>query len=70
MVLCIKNLVSYFYWWDKTDQKAMGHNNQYQHINIDFFDIIQLPWEIEWIIAGDEAHYNDILTGENVSWAF
>ena len=38
--------------------------------NIDFFNIIQLAWDIEWIIAGDEAHNNDIFTGENVSWAF
>ena len=27
-------------------------------------------WDIERIIAGDEAHYNDIFTGENVSCAF
>ena len=47
-----------------------GQYNQYQHIYIYFFNIIQLAWDIEWIIAGDEAHNKDIFTGENVSWAF
>ena len=49
-----------------------GQYNQYQHIYTDFFNIIQLAWDIEGIIAGDEAHNNnnDIFTGENVSWAF
>ena len=37
---------------------------------MDFFNIIQLAWDIEWIIAGAEAHNNDIFTVENVSWAF
>ena len=41
-----------------------GQYNQYQHIYIDFFNVIQLAWDIEWIIAGHEAHNND------VSWAF
>ena len=35
--------------------------------NIDFFNINQLAWDIECIIAGDEAHNNNSLTGENVS---
>ena len=43
--------------------------NQYQHIYVNFFDIIQLALDIEWIIAGDEAHNKEIFTGENVSWA-
>ena len=28
---------------------------RYQHIYIDFFNIIQLAWYIDWIITGDEA---------------
>ena len=48
----------------------MGNNIQYQHIHWDFFNIIQLAWDIEWIIAGGEAHNNDIFTDENVSLAF
>ena len=47
-----------------------GQYNQYQQIYIDFFNIIQLAWDMESIIAGDEAHNNDIFMGENVSWAF
>ena len=34
---------------------------------MDFFNIIQLAWGIEWIIAGDKAHNYDIFTGEGVS---
>ena len=49
---------------------SQGNGQCNQHIYIDFFNIIQLAWDIEWIIAGDEAHNNDIFTGENVSWAF
>ena len=61
--------LSYFFWWEKTDQKAMGSKyNRYQHIYIDNFNTIQLAG-IEWIKAGDEAHNNNIFTGENVSWA-
>ena len=48
----------------------MGNNNQYQHIYIDFFNIIQPARDTEWIVAGDEALNNDIFMGENVSWAF
>ena len=47
-----------------------GQYNRYQHIYIDFFNIVQLAWDIEWIVAGDETHNNNIFTGENVSWAF
>ena len=49
-----------------------GQYYQYQNIYIDFFNIpnIELAWDIEWIIAGDEAYNNDIFLGENVSWAF
>ena len=47
-----------------------GQYNQYQHIYKNFFNIIQLAWDIDWVIAGDEAHNNDIFMGENVSWAF
>ena len=39
----------------------------FQHIHIDFFNIIQPAWDTEWLIAGDEAYNNDIFTGENVS---
>ena len=42
-----------------------GQYNQYQHIyNIDFFNIIQLAWDIKSIIAGDEVHNNAIFTGK------
>ena len=47
-----------------------GQYNQYSHIYMDLFNIIQLAWDIECIIADDEAHNNDSFTGENVSWAF
>ena len=47
-----------------------GQSNQYSHIYIDLFNIIQFAWDIECIIAGDEAHNDDSFTGENVSWAF
>ena len=50
--------------------EGIGHYNRYQHIYIDFFNIVQLAWDIKWIIAGDEAYNNDIFTCENVSWAF
>ena len=53
------------YW-----SEGNGQYKQYQHIYMDFFNIIQLVWGIEWIIAGDKAHNNDIFTGEGVSWAF
>ena len=43
--------------------------NQFQHIYIDFFYIIQLTSDIQWLIVGDEAPTNDISPGENVSWA-
>ena len=29
---------------------------QYQHIHVDFFNIIQLVLDTEWIISDDEAH--------------
>ena len=35
--------------------------NQYQHICMDFFNIIQPAWDTKWIIAGDEAHNKDLL---------
>ena len=47
-----------------------GQYNRYQHIYIDLFNINQFAWDIEWIIAGNEAHNNIIFTGENVSWPF
>ena len=50
--------------------KGKGQYNQYWHFDTDFFNIIQLLRDIEWIISDDEAHKKDIFTGENVSWAF
>ena len=41
-----------------------GQYNGYQHIYIDLFNIIQLSWDIECIIEGDEAHNNNIFTSE------
>ena len=32
-----------------------GQFNRYQHIFIDFYNIIQLAWYINWIIEGDAA---------------
>ena len=40
-----------------------GQHNHYQHIYIEFFNIIQPAWDI----PGDEAHNKDIFMGENVS---
>ena len=34
---------------------------RYQHIYINYFNIIQHAWDTEWTLAGDEAHYKDIL---------
>ena len=39
---------------DKTDQYK-----RYQHIYIDFFNIIQPAGDTEWIIVGDEAHNDE-----------
>ena len=54
MVLFIKDvwLVTFS---DKTRSEGNGQYNRYQHIYIDFFNVNQLAWDIEWIIAGDEA---------------
>ena len=37
------------------------NGTNYQHIHIDFFNIIQPAWDTEWIIAGDVAHKKDML---------
>ena len=34
---------------------------QYQHIYINFFNIIQPALDNRWILAGDEAHNKDII---------
>ena len=35
-------------------------------LDLDFFNIIQLAWDIECMMAGDEACNNNRFTGENV----
>ena len=35
--------------------EGSGQYKRYQHIYIDFFNIIQLAWDIEWILEDNEA---------------
>ena len=49
--------------WSEGNRQLFQYKH-YQHIYIDFFNIIQPAMVTEWIIAGDEAHNKDILRVE------